>query len=846
MMKPGVRFEELIRVGAARGLYRDSIGREEAWIAERLRAHLDGNELRIQRRDDGRVMRVIDRKTPQGHIVGIRVDITEMVRATEEAQEASRYKSQFLANMSHEIRTPMNAILGLLTLLQKTELSPSQRDYASKTEGAAQSLLGLLNDILDFSKVEAGKMELDPQLFRLDRLLGDVSVILCSTIGSKNVEVLFDVDASTPLAIVGDSMRLQQILVNLGGNAIKFTDHGQVVLRVQTVPPPDMQVTDRAWIEFSFQDSGIGIAPDKQAHIFSGFSQAESSTTRRFGGSGLGLAICKRLVELMGGQLMLRSTPGEGSQFSFSLPFSTAPAQTDDTPSVEVLSHGAQRVLIVDDNPAARDILSRMTRSWSWPTETASSGAQALALIRTHLASGVFPFDLIYLDWQMPEMDGWEAAGLIRALCTGEQRPPRIVMLTANGRDTLSLRTVQEQALIDGFLFKPVMAQAMQDAAAGSVLQDARWQRTRGSSDRPLAGMRILVVEDNLINQQVAEELLNAEGASVSLAANGQLGVDAIAASQPPFDVVLMDIQMPVLDGYGATRKIREQLGLTQLPIVAMTANAMASDRAACLAASMNEHVGKPFDTRQLVTLLLKVTGREGRVPEAPTPAPTAGASAVTEAGAAAQRDSALSGPYLDVNVALARLSGLTELYLDIAREYVKSLELVEAEYRQAAAQAQWPVLMAQMHSLKGISATLGALALSEHAARLEKLFRVPPADLQVLEQLPDLLTLVSATQLAMQCAIQVLASEEVKEPEPDRPVAGPAERARAHQFLSELFSLLVASNLAVLERFAQRDHLLNALSKADVEALQVALQSLNLEQARHLCAISMQGLALD
>ena len=762
LMKPGVSFENLVRIGATQGLYRDSIGREEAWIAERLRAHRNGNERRIQTRDDGRVMRVIDRKTPLGNIVGIRVDITEMVRATEEAQEASRYKSQFLANMSHEIRTPMNAILGLLTLLQKTELSPSQRDYASKTEGAAQSLLGLLNDILDFSKVEAGKMELDPQAFRLDRLLSDVAVILCSTIGGKNIDVLFDVDDSVPVGLVGDSMRLQQVLVNLGGNAIKFTEQGQVVLRVRNVPPPEHALEDKAWVEFAIEDSGIGIAPDKQTHIFSGFSQAEASTTRRFGGSGLGLAICKRLIELMGGKLTLSSKPGEGSHFSFTLPLQTAPAQANDSMEAAGPSPSQQRVLIVDDNPVARDLLSKMTRSWSWPTDTASSGMQALALIRAHLPSDAFPFDVIYLDWQMPKMDGWQTARQIRALCRGGQHP-RIVMLTANGRDTLLQRTAQEQAMVDGFLFKPVMASALQDAATGRILPDRHFQRARTNCGRSLAGMRILVVEDNLINQQVAEELLNSEGALVSLAANGQLGVDAVAAAQPLFDVVLMDIQMPVLDGYGATRKIREQFSSTQLPIVAMTANALASDRLACLAAGMNDHMGKPFDTPQLVALLLKVTGREVPHADQPLPpiyAPHCNSSVVPEGAKAELKSTVLSGPYLDVTEALKRLSGLTELYLDIAREYLKSLKLVEDDFRQSAAQANWTVLVAQMHSLKGISATLGAKALSEHAARLEKLFRAPPGELVALEQLPDLMTLVSATQAAMQSALHVLSAD--------------------------------------------------------------------------------------
>jgi CheY-like chemotaxis protein len=533
----------------------------------------------------------------------------------------------------------------------------------------------------------------------------------------------------------------------------------------------------------------------------------------------------------MGGQLKLRSTPGEGSHFSFTLPLPTAPAHADDAVEAAGLSQPAPRVLIVDDNPAARDILSTMTRSWSWPTETASSGVEALDLIRARLTSDACPFDVIYLDWQMPDMDGWDTVRQIRALCHGELRP-RIVMLTSNGRDTLLVRSAQDQAMVDGFLFKPVLARALRDAATGRILSDSSLQRVRSSS-RLLAGMRILVVEDNLINQQVAAELLTAEGALVTLAANGQLGVDAVAVSHLPFDVVLMDIQMPVLDGYGATRKIREQLGFMQLPIVAMTANALPSDRQACLAAGMNDHVGKPFDLRLLVALLLKVTGRD----------PQGLSSIILDTGKTELKSDSLSGPYLDVTVAMERLSGLTTLYLDIAVEYLKALESVEGEFRQAAEQEQWNVLVSQMHSLKGVSATLGAQALSEHAARLEKLFRVHPVELVALEQLPDLLALVSATHVAMQSAVQFLAAEVVEEPQPDHLQVGPVERADARAFLSELLDLLAANNLAALERFSSRGHALDALSKNHLDELQAAMGSLNLESARLICEAQMKAM---
>jgi signal transduction histidine kinase/CheY-like chemotaxis protein len=550
-------------------------------------------------------------------MVGINVDVTEAAHyaqslkdARDKAEEASQSKGQFLANMSHEIRTPMNAILGLLSLLQNTELTERQRDYASKTEGAAQSLLGLLNDILDFSKVEAGKMTLEHVPFRLDRLLRNLSVVLSANVGNKGLEVLFDVDPTLPEVLLGDAMRLQQVLINLGGNAIKFTAQGQVVIGLRNAGLSETGVA----IEFVVQDSGIGIAPENLDHIFSGFSQAEASTTRRFGGTGLGLAISKRLVALMGGRISIASTLGQGSTFSFTVTLPRVPGTVPELATPVRPSLAARRVLLVEDNPIAGALMLRMVRAWGWPVDLAVSGEQALGLVRAQTAApgAVFPYEVVYLDWQMPGMDGWETARRLRELsasCPGPQ--PVMVMVTAHGRETLAQRSQAEQDMLEGFLVKPITASMMYDAVMDAVQGHASVRQTAGgrSSQRRLNGMRILVVEDNLVNQQVAEELLTTEGAIVSMAANGQLGVEAVALAAPQFDAVLMDLQMPVLDGYGATRLIREQLGLTHLPIVAMTANAMASDRDACLAAGMTEHVGKPFDLAHLVSLLIRITG---------------------------------------------------------------------------------------------------------------------------------------------------------------------------------------------------------------------------------------------
>jgi signal transduction histidine kinase/DNA-binding response OmpR family regulator/HPt (histidine-containing phosphotransfer) domain-containing protein len=760
--EPPLRFDDLIAFFAARGDYGEGEqARATAEAALALGRDASPNRLETYRAGE----RLIEARTaplPDGGLVLTCLGLTPQAQARLAAERASQAKTRFLANMSHEIRTPMNAVLGMLRLLQKTPLDARQRDYAVKSEGAARGLLGLLNDILDFSKIEAGRLTLDPHPTRLDELLRDLSVILAANVDKRDLELLFDVDTLLPPVIMADGLRLQQVLVNLAGNAIKFTPAGEVVLGIRLVSQTEHGVT----LEFWVRDTGIGIAPEQQARIFSGFSQAEASTARRFGGTGLGLAISRRLVRLMGGDIHVDSRPGHGSRFSFTLGFGLPEDEPAPPPGP------ALRALVIDDHAEARRVLADLAQSLGWAVTVAASGDEALQ----RAASS--PVDVVLLDWVMPGMDGWQTTVHLRQRLGSE---PLILMVTSHDRERLAQRSASEQALLDGFLVKPVTACLLSQAVMAAQQARAFPGATPDAAPQRLTGLSLLLVEDNPGNQQVTRELLELEGASVTLAADGQQALSLLAQTRGRrgFDAVLMDVQMPVMDGTTATRLIRRQLGLT-LPIIAMTAGALDAERLACLEAGMDEHVSKPFDPDLLVSVLQRRCDATPAAADGPAPAPP-------ELPPTLLADAGRAG--IALAEALARMSGRVELFertLAALHEQDRKLAQALAEGGRAAARG--------LHGYRGLAAMLGAGELAALAAEGEHAGEPDPdwrqrflarrqADLAALDRL--------AADLAVREALHQQA---------DRPA--PASAPPLARRLAALTQLLDGADLEALDAY--------------------------------------------
>ncbi|QTN28690.1 PAS domain S-box protein [Rhodoferax sp. AJA081-3] len=588
-------------------------------------------------------------RNSDGHIYAICVigqDITErkrmqedMRRAKEIAEEATKAKSDFLANMSHEIRTPMNAIIGMSHLALQTKLDKKQRNYIEKVHRSGENLLGIINDILDFSKIEAGKMSMETIDFRLEDVMDNLANLVGMKAEDKGLELLFNAAPDVPTALIGDPLRLGQILINLGNNAVKFTESGEIVIGIEKVSENGEGVELHFWVK----DSGIGMTPEQCAKMFQSFSQADASTTRKYGGTGLGLAISKNLVEAMGGRIWVESEAGKGSSFHFhvKLGVQTDPQARRMFKADELLG---VRVLVVDDNASAREILSTMARSFGLEVDVAWDGAQALQMV-AQADKKTLPYDLVLMDWKMPVMDGVETVRQLQHEHLSQV--PTVIMVTAYGRDEAMGNAQQRGVMLHTVLTKPVTASTLLEAIGetlgkGLVIETRSSEKagTHSEAMAKLAGARVLLVEDNEMNQELAMELLANAGMAVVLATNGQEAVD-ILAKDPQFDGVLMDCQMPVMDGYAATREIRKNPAFKDLPIVAMTANAMTGDREKVMEAGMWDHIAKPLNVGEMFATIAKwIKPRSGETLNTPEFI----ATEAINTGATGQKDLKTSG----------------------------------------------------------------------------------------------------------------------------------------------------------------------------------------------------------
>jgi len=627
--------------------------------------------------------------------------------AQKAADDANSAKSEFLANMSHEIRTPMNAIIGLSHLALGTKLNTRQHDYLNKIYGSAQSLLGIINDILDFSKIEAGKLDMEAIEFNLDEVLDNVSNMLNVKASEKQLEYLIDMAPEVPLGLIGDPLRIGQILINLGNNAVKFTEAGSITLIVSIIDDKDENVT----LRFAVRDTGIGMTDELQGRLFQAFSQADGSTTRKYGGTGLGLTISKRLAEMMGGEIGVDSTYGEGSTFWFTCKMgiaSSIPRQHELTITSDLKN---MRVLIVDDNPVAREIITRPIRQFGFRADEVASGAEAIAEIK---AAKEDPYQLILMDWNMPGMDGLETARQIKETLE-LSKIPHIIMISAYGREELLQRS--ESLGLDGYLVKPVTDSILFDAimqAFGKQL--AKHAHTSSPHEYELAphilGAQLLVVEDNEINQQVAQEILEAAGMHVTIANHGQEALDYL--DKQSFDVVLMDMQMPVMDGISATLEIRKQEKYKNLPVIAMTANAMSSDRERCVEAGMNEHIAKPIDVKGLFQVLAKWVN----VPQERRGQAQSSVSKAEEVNQSQQALPELKG--IDTRTGLTRVANNEKLYRTILLKFRDSQVDVTESIRSELQQGDIKTAERLAHTLKGLAGNIAANTLQQAAMDVE------------------------------------------------------------------------------------------------------------------------------